>query len=248
MLKFDNFQGSPIIEGFDEYIDKVPVAAIGNGYSDGTKTYLEVYSEFLANEKMLNQVSTGLLEHMDAAKHCNYIKTISDNNNVEYYIQNNYLTDNRPVSIKNQNKSEYLTNTTKCPAVNKWITNLNGPLTSVDTSVRDISYAVIIANFGKNLSTDLSYIDILIKKSSNIIQDISKNYQNGHNGDYNTSVSRYNTNIKLRQELDMKMTELYNGDTSIAMYQKKSVDSVVYANVLWTILATSLIYYVFVKI
>jgi hypothetical protein len=55
-------------------------------------------------------------------------------------------------------------------------------------------------------------------------------------------------NVKLRNQLDMKMQELLNSDNSISSIYQKNYDATIYAGVLWTVLASSMIYYVFVKL
>jgi hypothetical protein len=253
MLKFDTFQGSPIIEGLDEYNDKLP--NMNDGYSDGNKTYMDAYSDLMANEKMLTQLSTDLIEHIDAQKYCKLIKGIVHTastgvpqNDVSYYVQNAYITDNKGVNIDWKNKDSYLTN--QCTKLGNWADPTKTGLKAIDTNnIASISKDEINTNFGINVVTDLSYITLLLNKSNTIISDISQNYpKTNHNDLYTRSVNMYNANTRLRKKLDLNMIDLYNGDQSIAMYQRKSMDSVVYANILWTILATSLIYYVFVKI
>jgi hypothetical protein len=252
MLKFDHFQGSPIIEGLEEYKDTVPI--MNDGYNDGSKTYLNAYSDLLANEKMLSQISTGLIEKIDAQKYCNAIKKIKkdgiDKNDVTYHIQNNYLTDNKMVSINSDNKESYLNG--KCVEIGKWATNKDNLIPIDINAIGSVSQPeqikAIYSNFGQSIVSDLSYIGLLINKSNTIIKGLVNKYPKMENNVFQTSVDQYNANVALRGNLDSKMIELYSGDQSIAMYQKKSADSVVYANVLWTILATSLIYFVFIKI
>jgi hypothetical protein len=48
-----------------------------------------------------------------------------------------------------------------------------------------------------------------------------------------------------RIELDNKLNELNNSTNSIVMMKRLETDSTIYATLLWTTLATSLIYYTF---
>ena len=58
----------------------------------------------------------------------------------------------------------------------------------------------------------------------------------------------YNS-IKLkRAQLDQKLQELYNVDNSIPQLYQSQLDSTVYSGILWTVLATTLLYYVFIKL
>ena len=53
----------------------------------------------------------------------------------------------------------------------------------------------------------------------------------------------YNEMISKRSDLDVKTNRLYNPE-----YQPTYYNSTQYATILWTVLATSLIYYIFVKL
>ena len=58
----------------------------------------------------------------------------------------------------------------------------------------------------------------------------------------------YNDMAQRRAGLDLKLQQLYNVDNSIPNLYQSQLDSTVYSGVLWTILATTLIYYVFIKL
>jgi hypothetical protein len=59
----------------------------------------------------------------------------------------------------------------------------------------------------------------------------------------------YNSDVlKLRSELDAKMRELYGTPDSRMFEYKQSYDSTIYAGILWTILATTGLYFVFTKL
>jgi len=251
MLKFDHFETSPVIEGYQEFEN------IHGKDNPKDGSYMDVYSKFNDNEQKLIKATTDFVEHTDAYKYCMRIKGIGmsadgktpvNNDPTTFYIKNPYITGNSKTDVKinKDNKNQYSGINTPCARVEAWNQNTNGPI------FRDVNPDMDISNFGNNVITDVSYINILTQYGNQLVTDLSRNYQNSQGADwkvnYNTNLATYNNNIKLRNDLDQKMVELYNGDQSIAMYQKKSVDSVVYANILWTILATSLIYYVFVKI
>ena len=53
--------------------------------------------------------------------------------------------------------------------------------------------------------------------------------------------------IELRNKLDLQLQRLMNKG-SIFAENKLQLDSTVYTTVLWTVLATSVLYYVFIKI
>ena len=60
--------------------------------------------------------------------------------------------------------------------------------------------------------------------------------------------SSYNKVVNLRSRLDLKLQELYNTQNSIPTLNQSQHDSTVYSGILWTVLATTLIYYVFMKL
>ena len=54
--------------------------------------------------------------------------------------------------------------------------------------------------------------------------------------------------LKTRNELDIKMKEINRSEDSVYSMYKAKYDSTMYSSITWTILATSLIYYIFVKL
>jgi hypothetical protein len=63
----------------------------------------------------------------------------------------------------------------------------------------------------------------------------------------NITTQSYNDVIKLRNELDQKLQELYNTNQSVPMMYQQNADSMQYAVILWAILASSLLYYLVTK-
>lgn len=61
--------------------------------------------------------------------------------------------------------------------------------------------------------------------------------------------NKYNTNIvNERNDLDIKLKKLYNNRDGMMKNQKKHINSTIYENILLTILATSMVYYIFIKV
>ena len=58
----------------------------------------------------------------------------------------------------------------------------------------------------------------------------------------------YASMAALRANLDLKLRNLYNAENSIADMNRVETDAAIYANILWTILATSMLYVVFTKL
>jgi hypothetical protein len=65
---------------------------------------------------------------------------------------------------------------------------------------------------------------------------------------YASIKTMYDNNLKLRNELDQKLGEIYKYKDSRIMQSQYNLDRIVYTNVILTILATSMIYIVFSKL
>jgi hypothetical protein len=55
---------------------------------------------------------------------------------------------------------------------------------------------------------------------------------------------KYNEVLNIRKEMDLKLRELYQLNTSIPVMYQQETDSTLYATLLWATLATCLIYYI----
>ena len=65
---------------------------------------------------------------------------------------------------------------------------------------------------------------------------------------YTTFMDTYNANKKLQDELRAKMKELNKTPDSLYAEHQSAYDSAIYMNIIATVLATSLLYFVFVKL
>jgi hypothetical protein len=71
-------------------------------------------------------------------------------------------------------------------------------------------------------------------------------YFDSTTGKINTT--KYNTKIvNERNTLDIKLKKLYNNRDGTMNNQKKHINSTIYENILLTILATSLVYFIFIN-
>lgn len=66
--------------------------------------------------------------------------------------------------------------------------------------------------------------------------------------DYDLIMKNYDANLVLRKQLDGKIQELYYDEAARYNNSKLYLDSTVYTSVLWTILATTVLFYIFKKI
>lgn len=69
-----------------------------------------------------------------------------------------------------------------------------------------------------------------------------------YDASYNSMLSTYNDLVKTRQEIDEELAELYNTTDGVNSFYNKMYMSTMYSKILLTILATSLLYYVIMKL
>jgi len=86
---------------------------------------------------------------------------------------------------------------------------------------------------------DLKKILVLINTPENIEK---------YKDDYDLIMKNYNANLVVRNQLEGKIQELYYDEANRYNNSKLYLDSTVYTSVLWTILATTIIFYIFKKI
>ena len=72
--------------------------------------------------------------------------------------------------------------------------------------------------------------------------------QDDYEENYGDIMQQYSNVLKLRNELDLKLKEINQTDDSVYNMYVSSYDSTVYTSIIWSILATSLLYYIFVKL
>ena len=128
------------------------------------------------------------------------------------------------------------------------------------------TYGVTSGNTKKNLGQMLGDMDNLSKNYSVIIGfilakdsddkftkfDDKSNIDTGV-GDMNQKYSKekiqsmFQQNLNLRQDLDQKVQAVLGAKGSYTYDSKLNQDSTIYANIMWSILATTLIYFVLVK-
>ena len=70
-------------------------------------------------------------------------------------------------------------------------------------------------------------------------------YFDSTTGKLNTTT--YTNIVNERNDLDIKLKKLYNNRDGTMKNQQKHINSTIYENILLTILATSLIYFIFIN-
>ena len=118
-------------------------------------------------------------------------------------------------------------------------------------------YNLCVLNSGSDCSiTDLSASHVkltaAVAKMSAGIQNIPQGSmaaaQASYITNYNNLMQQYNEVTDLRSKLDDQLKNLKDADGSVAAIYKSQYDSTIYSSILWSVLATSVIYLVFVKV
>lgn len=97
----------------------------------------------------------------------------------------------------------------------------------------------------KNLCQRIADLNYLLSSFNEILMQLDLT---GYPDYRDSIISTGKNNANLRKELDMQLQLLYSDDHNIMKDNVMKLDSAIYATVLWSILASSLAYYVFIKL
>lgn len=113
-------------------------------------------------------------------------------------------------------------------------------------SAADMKKDTVVAAYNKLKNT--SVIDV--SNSLSVFKNDPKTISPAvYDASYQYIKSTYQNDVlKVRNELDIKMRELYGIEGSIVDERQKHYDTTMYIGLLWTILATSGLYFVFTKL
>jgi len=109
------------------------------------------------------------------------------------------------------------------------------------------TYQDIVKEPKNSLLTNLISFDIDIDKFTSFIEKYKFNPEIEGMTTDEVKV-KYDNIIQTRRELEQKLYELYNNDYDSLYSVKSLVDSSVITGILWTVLATTMIYYIIVKL
>jgi hypothetical protein len=125
-------------------------------------------------------------------------------------------------------------------------TYINPSTNPQNCSTADMNKDTVVAAYNKLKNTsiiDVSNSLVMFKNDPNTISPAV------YDASYQYIKSTYqNDVVKIRNELDIKMQELYGIEGSIVDEHQKHYDTTMYIGLLWTILATSSLYFVFTKL
>jgi hypothetical protein len=162
----------------------------------------------------------------------------------DYYydnvIRNNKGSTYFEAPTDNNWKTKYCDNDGSCPSNS-----------SAETVTQSGFYTNMGGNINKITNNDLAkYLNDCAGRMG-LNKDTSP-YYGGIGNDYDKTIKlrdiSYNNLLTDRSDLDRKMKEVLALQGAIVNDQQTFVDGSVYTTLLWTVMATSLIYYVFTKI
>jgi len=121
------------------------------------------------------------------------------------------------------------------------------------TNICDTSGITILVNSITDIKNDIQYLDKYVNEykthfldNDKLIDKTTKSAA-GNSNFYNDIIIQFNEIVQKRQKMDTQLYELYTNDSDSMYNINPMVDSTILTGIIWTILATSLIYYVVVK-
>ncbi len=146
----------------------------------------------------------------------------------------------------------------------------NDSMNAIRTSIKNrTTFYSSQINFSENIFGQIEYADTYLSSKTNIndkkqlcqrladINQMADDYKKiidtintvdnklKYADDHDTIMEKYNDNLVLRNDLNSKINDLYYQEISKIGSSKLHLDSTVYTSVLWTILATTILFYVF---
>ena len=205
---------------FDDILEYNPKDKTFSGLT-GTHTSIKYSMDIYQLSKYISDRLVNFISQLQKVNRCN--KYGSSSNAIPSECSNTFNMYDTSANIKIQ-----ITNISnnKLPLYKTLLTT-GEPKKHLQQQLNDI----------KNLITRFNAI-IMSIKDNNLIPTV----------DYNALKVQSDSNMKLRSELDLKLAEIYEYDNSKIVQSREHLDSTVYTGVLWSILATSLAYFVFVKL
>jgi len=125
--------------------------------------------------------------------------------------------------------------------------NINTQMINTQNSKLPAYNPSLLSNQKKHLQQQLNDIKNLIDRFNEILVNV-KNNNEIPSVNYKQLIETNNQLKILRSDLDDKLGEIYEYDNSKIVQSRNKLDNTVYSGVLWSILATSLAYFIFVKL
>jgi len=164
---------------------------------------------------------------------------------ISKYISNKLLAFSADLQLVNKCNSQNAM-TTDCTSIFKGYTTDNGSIPSSKIpAYQEPVDTVNFPNRKKHLIQQANDLNRLIESFSLILSYWQSLQSNNISNDV---LNNYQHMLSMRNELDMKLGEIYRYNDSKIVQSEHSLDRSVYTNVVLTILATSLIYIVLIKL
>lgn len=102
-------------------------------------------------------------------------------------------------------------------------------------------------NDKKSLSQRLRDLQFMLLGFQELLKQIDRpEIKAAFPDEYENIMTKYNQNLSMRAILEQKLDNIYSAESSYGN-SKRFLDSTIYTSVLWTILATTLVFYIFKK-
>jgi hypothetical protein len=124
---------------------------------------------------------------------------------------------------------------------------------SIITTCSDTSDNTILINAINLIKNDIQNLDEYIKEyktnflNNDTLIDNKTQSSSGSTIFYNDIINQYNEIIQKRQKMDTQLYELYTNNSESVYSINPPLDSTILTGIIWTILATSIIYFVVIK-
>jgi hypothetical protein len=103
-------------------------------------------------------------------------------------------------------------------------------------------------NDKKPLCQRLADMNKMLEDFSQILEKVNtKEVKDAYTDTYDYIINTYMQNVNTRNQLEDRLKEIYDTERSVYGDSKLRLDSTIYTSVLWTILATTILFYVFKK-
>lgn len=156
-----------------------------------------------------------------------------------------YNIDNQILDQFNDFNAEYA-NYVRCNYNNKHANDPNRP-PLLDSNGNQLQCSVNELN-GKNVLKKYNELNANLLKLNEILTEMPKNSPQNKVPDTKELEDKQKKISKMRNQIDKELNELNEYENSIAFSKKKTLDSTIYASLLWTTAATILILFVFTRL
>jgi hypothetical protein len=240
-----NIYESPIWSSCKNAGDTSRIVSSKSAAPGGSYTNIITLKDLFFIEKYISEELSKFVNNISLLKRCdNYTTLMNINQNVILppgcNTTFNNFSDEKITTIRNNikyNKTVYYSQINFGNSLFDNITYTDSYISSKTNS-----------NDKKQICQQFSDVSQLLTDYKSILDSINTpNNKNTYTDHYNLIMAKYNANLVLRNELTEKINDLYSDNGSRLGNSKLYLDSTVYTSVLWTILATTVLFYIFKK-